>query len=254
MIILKTYRHINRTRNACALVAKYLEIVEKEARPGITTKHLDKLATEFAKDHNAIPAFKGYEGFPCSICASVNNEIIHGIPSNRPLREGDILSVDYGILLDGYYGDSAITLAIGEVEDSVAKLIKVGQECLYRGIKKFCEGARLNDISFAIQSYAEDNGYSLIKSYGGHGVGKQLHEDPQLPNFTRRPGEGIAVRKGMILAIEPMILSGSNEVIKDKNNWTVLTKDGGLSVHWEHTVALTEKGTEVLTKRQNEKV
>lgn len=254
MIILKTYKHIEGTRRACRLVAEFLELVEKLAGPGITTKELDKLATEFAQDNSALPAFKGYQGFPCSICASVNNEVIHGIPSNRPLQEGDILSVDYGILLDGYYGDSAITIPIGKVSKKIERLIKTGQECLYHGINKFCEGNRLSDISYAVQSHANNNGYNILKSYGGHGVGKVLHEDPQLPNFTRRPGEGVALQRGMILAIEPMIMAGNTETVKDKNNWTVLSKDGKLSVHWEHTTALTEKGVEILTQRITEKL
>lgn len=254
MIILKGPVQVEKIKKSCQLVAEYLQLVMNivETKDGMTTLELDEIATLFAKDNGAIPAFKGYKRFPYSICASVNDEVIHGLPNNRPLQEGDILSVDYGILLDGYYGDSAITVPIGEVSENITKLIKIGQECLYHGINAFCEGSRLNRISYAIQSHAESNGYSPVKSYVGHGIGRDLHEEPQVFNFTKRPKEGIMLKRGMALAIEPMIVENSNKLKTDTNGWTVRTVDGGLSSHWEHTIALTEKGPEILTLREDE--
>jgi len=254
MIVLKDYREISKIRKACQLVGEYLQLVINivETKEGITTLELDEMATTFAKDNGAIPAFKGYKNFPYSICASLNDEIVHGMPTDKPLQEGDVLSVDYGILLDGYYGDSAITVPIGQVSENANKIIKTGQECLYRGIKKFCEGSRLNEISHAVQSHAESNGYGVIRNFVGHGIGRQLHEDPQLANFTRHPKEGTILKRGMVIAIEPMIVEGSYGLKYDKNKWTTRTLDGGLAVHWEHTVALTENGPEILSLREEE--
>jgi len=254
MIVLKNELQISKIRKSCRLVAKYLKMVEilVKTTDSLTTLMLDELAEEFALDHGAIPAFKGYKNFPYSICACVNNEVIHGMPNDKPLQDGDILSVDYGILLDGYYGDSAITIPIGDVPDSTKKLIKTGQECLYHGINVFCEGSRLNGISHAIQSHAESNGYDVVRDFVGHGVGKNLHEEPQVFNFTNKPKEGVILRRGMVIAIEPMVVTGSYELETDPNRWTVRTKDGKLSVHWEHTVALTGKGMEILTLRKGE--
>lgn len=254
MIVLKSESQIEKIKKSCQLVAEYLQLVINtvETKDGITTLELDEIATLFAKDNGAIPAFKGYKKFPYSICASVNDEVVHGMPNTRPLQEGDILSVDYGILLDGYHGDSAITIPIGEVPKSTIKLIKTGQECLYHGINAFCEGSRLNEISHIIQSHAESNGYGVIRNFVGHGIGRDLHEDPQIFNFTKKPKEGIILRKGMVIAIEPMIVEESHELAHDKNKWTARTKDGKLAVHWEHTVALTEKGPEILTLREGE--
>jgi len=254
MIVLKDELQIDKIRTACKLVAKYLQIVIDivETKDYTTTLELDELATLFAKDNGAIAAFKGYKKFPYSICASVNDEVIHGMPNDRPLQEGDILSVDYGILLDGYYGDSAITVPIGQVSETTTKLIKTGQECLYRGIEAFCEGSRLNQISHAIQSHAESNGYGVVRNFVGHGIGRNLHEEPQIFNFTKKPEDGIMLKKGMVFAIEPMIVENSYKLETDSNGWTVRTKDGGLSAHWEHTVALTEKGMEILTLREDE--
>jgi methionyl aminopeptidase len=252
MIVLKSENQIYRIKKACQLVAKYLELVKDTARPGMTTLKLDEMAATFAKDNVAIPAFKGYREFPYSICASVNDEVIHGMPNDKPLQEGDILSVDYGILLDGYYGDSTITVPIGEISDDAKALVKTGQECLYRGIEAFCEGSRLNKISHAIQSHAESNGYGVVRSFVGHGIGRNLHEDPQLFNFTNKPAEGIILHRGLVLAIEPMIVAGSYDLVRDKNLWTHRTEDGMLSAHWEHTVALTQKGTEILTLRRDD--
>jgi len=254
MIVLKAESQIDKIRKSCQLVAQYLQIVKEitETEDGVTTLELDDVAATFAKDNGAIAAFKGYKNFPYSICACVNDEVVHGMPNEKPLQEGDVLSVDYGILLDGYYGDSTITVPIGQVSENASRLIKTGQECLYRGIDAFCEGARLNQISHAIQSHAESNGYGVVRSFVGHGIGRDLHEEPQLFNFTDKPNEGIMLKRGFVLAIEPMVVEGSYELTHDANKWTVRTKDGKLSVHWEHTVALTEKGVEILTLRGDE--
>jgi len=252
MIVLKSDPQINRIRKACRLVAKYLKLVIDTTEAGMTTLELDKMADTFASDNGAISAFKGYKNFPYSICASVNDEIIHGMPNDKPLQEGDILSVDYGILLNGYYGDSTVTIPIGKVSENASKLIKTGQECLYHGIDAFCKGSRLNEISFAIQSHAESNGYGVVRNFVGHGIGRNLHEDPQLFNFTNKPKEGLTLHRGMVLAIEPMIVEGTYELKVDKNGWTNRTMDGKLAVHWEHTVALTKDGAEILTLREDE--
>ncbi len=252
MIVLKNESQIDKIRKACRLVAKMLSYVETIAKPGITTKELDLLAERLALSWGAKPAFKGYKNFPYSICASVNDELIHGMPSDRPLQEGDILSVDYGILLEGYHGDSSITVPIGTVSEEAEKLIKTGQECLYHGIKAFCRGARLNDISYAIQSHAESNGYSVARNFCGHGIGKALHEEPQVFNFTNPAVGSLMVTDGTVLAIEPMVMGGDYETYTKPNGWTVMSADGKLSSHWEHTVALTEKGTEILTLREGE--
>jgi methionyl aminopeptidase len=249
MIFIKNELQVDKVRKACRLVADYLELVTKTVVPGSTTLELDNMAAVFAKDNGATAAFKGYKNFPHSICASVNNEVIHGIPSNNPLQEGDILSVDYGILLDGYHGDSAITVPVGDITYATRKLLKTGQECLYKGIEEFCEGSHLNKISYAIQSHAESNGYEVVRNFVGHGIGRDLHEEPQVFNFTDKPDEGVILKRGMLLAIEPMVVEGSYELETDPNGWTARTKDGKLSAHWEHTVALTDKGTEILTLR-----
>ena len=252
MIVLKDYSQIDKIRKSCRLVGKCLKLIQDVITPGITTLELDEIATTFAEDNGAIPAFKGYKSFPYSICASINDEVVHGMPSNKPLQEGDILSVDYGVLLDGYYSDSAITIPVGQVSENASKIIRTGQECLYHGIRAFCEGSRLNGISHAIQTHAESNGYEVIRNFVGHGIGKELHEEPQLFNFTKHPEEGIIIRRGMVIAIEPMIVEGSSDLSTDSNTWTNRTKDGGLAVHWEHTVAMTESGAEILSLREDE--
>jgi methionyl aminopeptidase len=256
MIVLKHDYQIDKIRQSCRLTAKFLQFVIDLTKTefGLTTKKIDELATSFAMDNGAIPAFRGYKGFPHSACTSVNDEVIHGLPNNKPLQEGDILSVDYGILLDGYYSDSAITVPIGEVPKETYKLIKTGQECLYRGINEFCEDSRLNKISYSIQKHAESNGFEVVRDFVGHGLGKNLHEAPQVFNFTNEPDEGVVLQKGLVLAIEPMITVGNYKLVTDKNGWTVRTVDGSLSTHWEHTVALTENGPEILTLRTGEDI
>jgi methionyl aminopeptidase len=254
MVVLKTESQINKIRNACRITAAYLQLViditSKTA--GVTTNELDKLGEIFANDYGGLPAFKGYHGFPNSICASINNEVIHGIPSDKPLEEGDILSVDYGVLLDGYYSDSAITVPIGEVSYEAEKLIKIGQECLYNGIANLQKGRRLNKISHSIQIHAESNGFNVVREFVGHGLGMDLHEEPQVYNFTDKPNEGLVLEQGIVLAIEPMIVEGSNRLEVVDNGWTVRTVDKKLAAHWEHTVALTEAGPEILTLREGE--
>lgn len=252
MVVLKTLAEIKKIRRSNQLVAGALSLLEEEAKPGITTLGLNKLAEEFAAANNAIPAFKGYKNFPYSICASVNSEIVHGMPSDKPLQEGDIVSVDFGILLDGYYGDSTLTMSIGDISEEARSLIRVGQECLYKSIESIHDGIPLNQISHIIQQHAELNNYNVIRQFVGHGIGKNLHELPQIPNYTDKPNEGIILKEGMVLAIEPMIMSGDYAFETDDNGWTVRTLDGSLAVHWEHTVAIIEGGTEILSLREGE--
>lgn len=255
MIVLKTSQEIEKIRKSCQLVAKYLQlvidIIETEG-VGFTTWELEEIATIFVKDNGAIAAFKGYKGFPYSVCASKNSEIVHGMPSKEPLKEGDILSVDFGILLDGYYGDSAITVPVGKVSKETELLIKTGQECLYKSINKLRDGVRLNQISNTVYTHAKSHGYDVVRKFVGHGVGKELHEYPPIPNFAKKPDEGIILKKGSVLAIEPMIMAGSPELSIDQNGWTARTIDNSLSVHWEHTVAITDKGPDILSLREDE--
>lgn len=254
MIVLKNVEQIKKIKNACRLVATGLSKIKKMAQPGVQTLELDTWADNFCFENGALPAFKGYRDFPNTLCTSVNSEIVHGIPNKSLLMEGDILSVDFGMILDGFYGDSTITIPIGEVSEEATHLIKIGQECLYKGIKAAKIGNRLNQISHAVQAHAESNGYSVVRKYVGHGVGADLHEDPQIPNYTDKPNEGVMLRKGMVFAIEPMLLQFGQETITRRNRWTVRTKDDGLAVHWEHTVALTDKGIEVLTTRKGKEI
>ncbi|NMA51895.1 MAG: type I methionyl aminopeptidase, partial [Peptococcaceae bacterium] len=208
---------------------------------------LDRLAEDFILKAGGTPAFKGLYGFPCSICASINEEVVHGIPSLRKLENGDIISIDVGAEINGYFGDSAVTLPVGDVSREALDLIKVTEECLYRGIEQARDGNRLYDISHAVQTWAEDHGYGVVRDYVGHGIGTKMHEDPQVPNFGR-PGRGPRLKAGMTLAIEPMINMGTHEVRTLSNNWTVVTQDGKLSAHFEHTVAITDNEPEILTR------
>lgn len=254
MIVLKNLKQIEKLRKSCFLTAKGLSKIEEMVEPGISTEELDSWAEKFCYENKALPGFKGYKNYPNTICASINSEVIHGIPNSQPLKEGDILSVDFGVLFDGYYGDSAITIPVGKVSEEALRLIKTGQKCLYKGIELAREGNRLNQISHAIQTQAESNRYSVIRKYVGHGIGKNLHEDPQIYNFTKEPAGGVFLKRGLVIAIEPMVLQYKHTVKEKKNRWTVETEDGGLAVHWEHTVAITEKGTEILTLREKEKI
>ncbi|NLK63466.1 MAG: type I methionyl aminopeptidase [Tissierellia bacterium] len=246
MIILKTRREIEIMKKAGRLVAESHELVRKHIKPGVTTKELDRLVEDFLRSRNAIPTFKGYNGFPFAICASVNDEVVHGFPSERELKEGDIISVDIGATFEGYVGDSAKTYLVGEVDEEKKHLVEATRQSFYEGIKFAKTTYRLSDISHAIQTYAESQGLSVVRDYVGHGVGKKMHESPQVPNFGK-PGKGPRLQEGMVLAIEPMINAGVYNVRVLENNWTVVTVDGKPSAHYEHTVAITDGEPELLT-------
>jgi len=242
MIILKTRREIEIMKKAGRLVAQSHELVRKNIKPGITTKELDRLVEDFLRSNNAIPTFKGYNGFPFSICASVNEEVVHGFPSERKLMAGDIISVDIGATFEGYVGDSAKTFIVGDVDEEKKHLVEATKQCFYEGIKFAKVSYRLSDISHAIQQYAESQGLSVVRDYVGHGVGKKMHESPQIPNFGK-PNKGPRLQEG----IEPMINTGVYNVKVLENGWTVVTVDGKPSAHYEHTVAITDGEPELLT-------
>lgn len=247
MIIIKNDSEIERMRHAGKLVGETLSMLEKEIKPGITTAELDKLGEKYIRSNGGVPSFKGYGGFPASICTSVNEQIVHGIPSHEViLKEGDIISVDCGAILDGYQGDAARTFAVGNISDEAKKLIEVTKESFFKGAEKAVVGNRLTDISSAVQKYAESFGYSVVRDYVGHGIGRDMHEDPEVPNYGR-PGRGPKLVHGMVLAIEPMINIGTYNVKVLSNDWTVVTEDGSLSAHYENTVAILNNGPEILT-------
>lgn len=247
MIILKNDNEIRKMKEAGRIVEEALRLMEANIRPGISTFHLDRIAEEFITKQGAVPSFKGYGGFPGSICASVNDVVIHGIPSKEViLKEGDIISVDMGALKDHYHGDAARTFMVGEVSQSAKDLIRVTEESFFRGLEAFRAGNRLGDISSAIESHITAAGFGIVRDFVGHGIGRNLHEQPNVPNYGR-PGLGPVLREGMVLAIEPMVNVGSYEVKVLKDNWTVKTRDGSLSAHYENTVALTEQGPQLLT-------
>ena len=247
MIICKTPREIEIMRDAGRIVALTHQELKKHIVPGITTKELDELAEAFIRKHDAFPSFKGYNGFRGSICTSVNQELVHGIPGDRVLHEGDIISIDIGAKYSGYHGDSAWTYAVGKIDDETKRLLDVTEESLYEGLKEAKPGERLSNISHAIQKYVEANGFSIVREYVGHGVGKDLHEDPDIPHYGP-PNKGSRLRPGMVLAIEPMVNAGSRYVKTLSDNWTVVTFDGKRCAHFEHTIAITESGFEILTK------
>jgi len=234
-------------RNAGRIVAETLALLREHAKPGVTTLELDRIAEKYIRAQGAIPAFKGYNGFPATLCTSVNEQVVHGIPSLRSLESGDIISIDCGALIEGYFGDAAVTLPIGEVSEDVLKLLRVTEESLMLGIAQAKVGNRLYDVSNAVQTHVEANGFSVVRDYVGHGIGKAMHEDPQIPNFGK-PGRGPRLEVGMALAIEPMVNMGTYEVKTLKDRWTVVTKDNRPSAHFEHTVAITENGLEILTR------
>lgn len=249
MVILKSLQEIEKIRSACLIVADTLDGLRAMVQPGVNTQTLDEFAEQFIRSAGAVPAFKGYRGYPRTLCASVNDEVIHGIPSrNRSLRQGDIVSLDVGVLLDGFYGDAAITAPVGTVSAEAARLIRVTKEALDRGIAAAHPGNRLYDISHAVQSWVEANGYSVVRDFVGHGIGRSLHEDPQVPNYGA-PGQGPRLRAGMVLAIEPMVNAGESGTVVRDDRWTAVTADGSLSAHFEHTVAVTPDGPRVLTLR-----
>ncbi len=246
MIYLKTDEEIELMRIANLLVGKTLAEIAKNIRPGVTTFQLDKIAETFIRDHGAIPTFLGYGGFPNSICTSVNEHVVHGIPSNYELKDGDIISVDCGTFINGYCGDSAYTFCVGEVNPEVKKLLKVTKDALYIGISKATDGKRLGDISSSIQQHCENNGYSVVRELVGHGIGKNMHEEPEVPNYGKK-GYGVLLRNGMCLAIEPMINLGSKNVVFENDGWTVRTSDRKPSAHFEHTVAIRSGEADILS-------
>lgn len=247
MIILKSQRELNYLRDAGRIVAETLIEVKKAVKPEVTTLELDRIAEQYIKSKGAVPAFKGYHGFPGNICASVNEEVVHGIPGLKRLKNGDNVSIDIGAIINGYCGDAAITVPVGEVDAEVEKLIEVTEQSLYKGIEKAIAGSRLGDVSHSIQTYAEGHGYGVVRDFVGHGIGRNMHEDPQIPNYGL-PGRGPRLKSGMTLAIEPMINAGTHEVKTLSDNWTVVTADGKRSAHFEHTIAITADGPEILTK------
>jgi methionyl aminopeptidase len=247
MVTLKSKREIEIMRDAGRIVAEVLHILREHCRPGARTRDLDRIAEEETRKRNAQPAFKGYRGYPGSLCASVNQEVVHGIPGNRELKSGDIIGLDFGVLYNGYFGDSAISVPIGEIKPEVQKLLRVTEECLYLGIAQAVSGNHLVDISRAIQMHAEAHGYSLVKELGGHGIGKRMHEEPMVLNYVTT-GRGIKLQPGLVVALEPMVNLGGDRVITLADGWTVVTADGQPSAHFEHTVAITETGPDILTK------
>lgn len=247
MIYLKTDEEIELMREANQLVGKTLAEVGKQVAPGVSTLQLDKIAEEFIRDHGAVPAFLGYGGFPNSICASVNEQVVHGIPSSsKILNEGDIISVDCGTILNGYVGDSAYTFCVGEVDPKVKNLLKTTKEALYLGIQAAVEGKRIGDISNAVQTYCESHNYSVVRELVGHGIGKRMHEEPEVPNYGRR-GCGPLLKSGMCICIEPMINMGSKNVVFEHDGWTVRTKDRKCSAHFEHCIAIRPDGPQILS-------
>jgi methionyl aminopeptidase len=247
MIIRKSQGELDRMRRAGLIVAETLRELRAMVAPGISTRELDAHAEKRIRSAGAYPTFKGYRGFPASICTSVNEEVVHGIPSNRRLREGDIIKIDCGATLDGYVGDAAITIPVGQVAPEVEKLMEATRESLFKAVERMVAGNRLHDVSFAVQEHVEERGYSVVREFCGHGVGSKMHEDPQVPNYGR-PGTGPKLKPGLVLAIEPMVNLGSHEIEVDKtDNWTVRTRDRKYSSHFEHTIAVTENGPIVLT-------
>ena len=246
MITVKTAMEIRLMREAGRIVALTLRALEKAIEPGITTKELDQLAEETIKKLGGKPAFKGLYGYPATICASVNEEVVHGIPGLRKLRSGDIISIDIGAVVDGYYGDAAKTWPVGEISMDAKKLIEVTEASLYAGIEAAVVGNRVSDISHAVESYVVRHGFSVVRQYAGHGIGRALHEEPNVPNYGK-PGRGARLVPGMTLAIEPMVNIGTFEVFTLPDKWTVVTRDGKWSAHFEHTVAITEDGPMILT-------
>lgn len=246
MIILKSDSQVALMREAGRVVAETHQLLAKMITPGVTTLELDQAAEEHIRSRGAIPAFKGYNGFPASICASVNDEVVHGIPGLRKLENGDIISIDIGAVKNGYVGDSAASHPVGTVTSEKLRLLEVTKQSLIEGLKMAVPGNRLSDISHAVQVYVEKQGFSVVRDYVGHGIGREMHEDPQIPNFGR-PGHGPRLEKGMTLAIEPMVNMGTYKVRTLLDNWTVVTKDGQCSAHFEHTIAITQLGPEILT-------
>ena len=246
MIVLKTEREVSYMRDAGKIVGQTFLELKKAIAPGITTHELDHIADQYIRRAGAIPAFKGYGGFPANICTSINEQVVHGIPGSRQLKDGDVISLDVGTKLNRYYGDAAITIPVGDVDAEVLKLLSVTEQALNKGIEQAVAGNRLSDISHAVQLHAESHGYGVVRDYVGHGIGQRMHEDPQIPNYGP-PGRGPLLKNGMTLAIEPMINLGTPDVEVLSDDWTVITADGKISAHFEHTVAVTDGEPLILT-------
>lgn len=246
MIYFKTKEEIELLRKSSLLVAETHAEVAKHIQSGVTTKEMDKVAEEFINDNGGKPGFKGYNGFPATLCISINDEVVHGIPGSAVLKDGDIVSVDCGVLMNGFYGDSAFTYSVGVVTEEAEKLMQVTKEALYKGIEMAIEGNRLGDIGYAIQNHTENNGFSVVRDLVGHGVGRNLHEKPEVPNYGKR-GSGIKLKEGMVIAIEPMVNAGRYHVSAMNDNWTIKTKDGSLSAHFEHTIAVKKEKADILS-------
>lgn len=249
MIILKNRDEIEKIRKSCLIVAEVLERLREDVAPGVSTWDLNAISEEEAQKRGAVPAFKGYHGFPYALCTSVNEEVVHGMPSKtRILKEGDIISIDFGVVVDGFYGDAAVTLPVGRISQEAERLCRVTREALERAISQAVVGHRLSDISHAVQAHVESFGYSVVREFVGHGIGRKLHESPQIPNFGP-PGRGVKLKAGMVFAIEPMINQGVPDIRILEDRWTAVTADGKLSAHFEHTVAVTENGPDVLSQK-----
>ena len=246
VIIIKSPREIEQLKKSNAIVAEVFQKLKEAIVPGITTKELDQITEEMILSRGATPAFKGYRGFPATLCISVNEEVVHGIPGERRLKEGDIVSLDVGADLNGYFGDAAITLPVGEVDLMAKRLLEVTEKAIYIGIDKAKEGNRLFDISYAIQTWVESHGFSVVRDFVGHGIGKDLHEEPQIPNFGS-PHQGPRLEKGMVFALEPMVNEGTYGVRILSDDWTVVTADGKRSAHFEHSIVITDGGAEILS-------
>jgi methionyl aminopeptidase len=248
LIILRSRTEIEKVKAACLIVAEILNRLLEHIKPGISTLELDAISEELASKKHAKPAFKGYHGYPFSLCTSVNEEVVHGMPSKRRrLKDGDIISLDFGVVFDGYYGDAALTVPVGKISEEANRLCTVTEESLYEGISQAIAGNRLSDISHAIQEYVEKRGFSVVREFVGHGIGQHLHESPQIPNYGP-PGKGVRLKPGMVLAVEPMINAGTPDIEVLEDRWTAVTRDGKLSAHFEHTIAIGEDGPQVLTK------
>ncbi len=246
MIYLKTDEEVELLRESNMLVAKTLGEIAKLIKPGVTTLELDKIAEEFIRDNGGVPGFLNYQGYPNTLCTSVNEQVVHGIPNDNPLKNGDIVSVDCGVLKNEFYGDSAYTFEVGEVSQEIRNLLKATKESLYKGIENAIAGKNLGDIGFAIQQHSEERGYSVVREMVGHGVGKNLHEAPQVPNYGRR-GNGTMLKPGMVIAIEPMINLGKRNIVQESDGWTIRTIDKKVSAHFEHTIAVKENEADILS-------
>ncbi len=247
-INIKSKREIEIMRDANKIVAEVLFILRDIIEPGMSTEFLNRKAEEITEKRGAVPAFKGYMGYPKSLCVSVNEEIVHGIPSKKKkIKDGDIVSLDYGVVYKGYYGDAALTVGVGEISEIAKKLMEVTEESLYKGIEAARPGNHLGDIGYAVQSYVEANGFNVVRDFVGHGIGKKLHEEPQVPNYGN-PGEGVVLREGMTIAIEPMVTEGTWKIKVLSDGWTAVTADGKLAAHFEHTIVITDNGPEILSR------